>query len=57
MWTELFHDSPLLLLPIIALGLFATAFAAAVAAVFMRSSSDYRRMAELPLEDQGHADP
>jgi hypothetical protein len=53
MFAELLHQSPLLVLPIVGFGLFATLFAAAVAFVCSKSPEAYREVAELPLRRDG----
>ena len=53
MFADLLRNSPLLVLPILGLGVFVTLFAAAVAAVFTKSARDYQRLAELPLDPNG----
>lgn len=53
MFAELLRHSPLLVFPVVGFGLFATLFAAAVASVFSKRPEAYRKVAELPLQDEG----
>ncbi len=53
MFAELLRDSPLLVLPIVGLGVFATLFAAILANVLAQKPAHYREVARLPLERDG----
>jgi hypothetical protein len=51
MYAELFHRSPLLALPLVALVLFLAVFAALLMRVLARRPQEFDPMAALPLSD------
>ena len=53
MYAQLFAQSPLLVLPLVALALFGAVFFAVVVRVFARRATSYDAAALLPLERSG----
>jgi hypothetical protein len=51
MYKSLFAHSPLLILPLIALGIFVGVFAAVVIRTYWRKAAAYESLAKLPLGD------
>ncbi len=56
MYAQLFTHSPLLILPILSLALFAAVFVAIVVRVFARRAAAYDATASLPLDPAGKDD-
>ncbi len=53
MFSALFHNSPLILFPVVGLALFIVVFASVVVRTFSRGPDAYQRVAELPLASDG----